>query len=393
MARYNVLFLFCLLITCFLVPSFALSVVARPSCSDFVFPNNKVFASCTDLPNLDSFLHWTYGPSSTTLHVAYRHSQVSSSTWVAWGINPTSKGMVGTQAIVAYTKPDGTMAVFTSPVNSYGTQLQEGNLSFPVSDLSASFLDNQMVIYAVIELPENTTSVSHVWQDGPVSGSTLGMHQVSGNHLQSMGTLNLSSGQASASHSGSSKNQLKITHGVLNTVSWGIMMPLGFMAARYLKSVGPKADPLWFYVHITLQLPGYLLGMAGGATGLYLGVKSAGVHHPCHMGIGFTLFCLGLLQISALFLRPAKDHKFRNLWNLFHHLTGYTVLLLSFANIWVGFYILKPAKAWIIVYGVISGAMIVSTIVLEVWKRLTQDGNTIGANEASATNTREDNKV
>ncbi|KAI8567215.1 hypothetical protein RHMOL_Rhmol02G0103500 [Rhododendron molle] len=149
--------------------------------------------------------------------------------------------MIGTQAIVAYPKPDGTMAVFTSPVTSYGTQLQEGNLSFHASHLSASFFDNQMVIYAVIELPENTTSVGHVWQDGS-----------------------------------------------------GIMMPLGFMAARYLKAVGRKADPFWFYVHITLQLPGYLLGMAGGATGLYLGIKSVGVHHPCHMGIGITLSCLGL---------------------------------------------------------------------------------------------------
>lgn len=346
MARQKLAFLFCLLmITCFLVPtSLALSTTSANGslCSDFAFQNNQVFASCTDLPYLDSFLHWTHNSSSSTLHVAYRHGQVGSSTWVAWGINPTSKGMIGTQAIVAYPKPDGTMAVFTTPVSSYGTQLQEGNLSFPVSDLSASFLDSQIVIYAVIELPENTTSVSHVWQDGPVSGSTLGMHQVYGNHLQSMGTLNLSSGQASESPSGSSKNQLKITHGVLNTVSWGIMMPLGFMAARYLKAVGPKADPLWFYVHITLQLPGYLLGMTGGATGLYLGIKSAGVHHPCHMGIGITLFCLGLLQISALFLRPAKDHKYRYVWNWFHHLTGYTVLLLSFANIWVGFYILKP---------------------------------------------------
>ncbi|KAG5561074.1 hypothetical protein RHGRI_004178 [Rhododendron griersonianum] len=389
MARQKLAFLFCILmITCFLVPtSLALSTTSAngSSCSNFAFPNNQVFASCTDLPYLDSFLHWTHNPSSSTLHIAYRHSQVSSSTWVAWGINPTSKGMIGTQAIVAYPKPDGTMAVFTTPVSSYGTQLQEGNLSFPVSDLSASFLDNQIVIYAVIELPENTTSVSHVWQDGPVSGSTLGMHQVFGNHLKSMGTLNLSSGQASESPSGSSKNQLKITHGVLNTVSWGIMMPLGFMAARYLKAIGPKADPLWFYVHISLQLPGYLLGIAGGATGLYLGVKSAGVHHPCHRGIGITLFCLGLLQISALFLRPAKDHKYRYLWNWFHHLTGYTVLLLSFANIWVGFYILKPAKAWIIVYGVISGTMIVSTIVLEVWKKLTRDGTIDRANEASTT--------
>ncbi|KAH7858174.1 hypothetical protein Vadar_020824 [Vaccinium darrowii] len=72
---------------------------------------------------------------------------------------------------------------------------------------------------------------------------------------------------------------------------------------------------------------------------------------------------------------------------------GYTVLLLSYANIWVGFYILKPAKAWIIVYGVISGAVIVSSVSLEFWKRLTRDGNTIGANEASASNIKEDNKV
>jgi hypothetical protein len=57
---------------------------------------------------------------------------------------------------------------------------------------------------------------------------------------------------------------------------------------------------------------------------------------------------------------------------------------MSFANIWVGFYILKPAKAWVIAYGVISGAMIVATIILEIWKRLTRDKKINGANEASS---------
>ncbi|KAF7151566.1 hypothetical protein RHSIM_Rhsim02G0100700 [Rhododendron simsii] len=209
------------------------------------------------------------------------------------------------------------------------------------------FLDNEMVIFATIELPENTTSVNHVWQDGPVSGDNLGMHGVSGNHLQSTGNLNLSSGQAFGSHGGNSKTKLKIAHGVLNAVSWGIMMPLGFMAARYLKALGPRADPLWFYTHVSLQLSGYFLGMAGGATGLVLGSMSSGNHHPCRMSVGVTLFALGLLQISALFLRPAKDHKHRHIWNWFHHLTGYLVLVLGLVNIWVGFTILKPAKGWI----------------------------------------------
>ena len=111
---------------------------------------------------------------------------------------------------MAYQKSDGTMAVYTSPISSYGTRLQKGNLSFPVFDISASFLDNQMVIFATIEVPENTTSVNHVWQDGPLSGDNLGMHQVSGNHLLSMGSLNLSSGEAVASHGGNSKTKLKI---------------------------------------------------------------------------------------------------------------------------------------------------------------------------------------
>ncbi|KAI8567305.1 hypothetical protein RHMOL_Rhmol02G0110900 [Rhododendron molle] len=284
MPTQKLVFLLCLLISFFSVPSLALSVAGGSSCSDSVFPNNQVFASCTDLPNLDSFLHWTYTPSSSTLDIAYRHSQVSSSSWVAWGINPTSRGMIGTQAIVAYQKPDGTMAVFTSPVDSYGT-----------------------------------------WS------------------------------------------------------SKGIMMPLGFMAARYLKALGPRADPLWFYTHISLQLSGYFLGMAGGATGLVLGGMSSGNHHPCHMGIGSTLFALGLLQISALFMRPAKDHKHRHIWNWFHHLTGYFVLVLSLVNIWVGFTILKLAKGWMIGYGSISGAIVLTSLILEVWKKMTRNGKITGA--------------
>ncbi|KAE9459771.1 hypothetical protein C3L33_08324, partial [Rhododendron williamsianum] len=59
-------------------------------CSDSVFPNNRVFASCTDLPSLDSFLHWTYTPSSSTL-TSLTATAKSVHRWVAWGINPTSK--------------------------------------------------------------------------------------------------------------------------------------------------------------------------------------------------------------------------------------------------------------------------------------------------------------
>ncbi|PSS35085.1 Cytochrome b561 and DOMON domain-containing protein [Actinidia chinensis var. chinensis] len=213
---------FCIL-TCLLVPSLALlsSSFSSSPCSDFVFPNKKAFVSCTDLPTLNSFLHWTHKPSSRTLEIAYRHTGITSSKWVAWGINPTSPRMVGTQAIVAYQEPDGTMTVYTSLV------------------------------------PDNTFALNHVWQDEAMNGKSLGMHDLSGSHLQSMGTLNLTSGQASASHGGDSNTVLKI--------------------------------------------------------------------------------------VSALIFRPAEDHKYRYIWNRFHHGARYTVLLLGFANIWIGFSIWEPA--------------------------------------------------
>ncbi|KAL7213712.1 hypothetical protein ACSBR2_016274 [Camellia fascicularis] len=354
---------------------------AADSCSDFMFPDNKVFTSCTNLSLLNSFLYWSQNPSSTTLDMAYRHSHVPPSTWVAWGINPKPNKMVGTQAIIAYQKPDGNMAVYTSSVDSYATQLQKGNLSFPVSDLSALFSNDEIIIFATIQLPNNSSTINHVWQDGPITGNHLGIHDLSGHHLQSMGTLNLLSGQVFASHGSDSKTKLKISHGVLNTISWGIMMPIGLLVARYLKAVGPAADPLWFYLHIVVQLSAYIIGLAGGATGFLLLSKSSGIHHPCHLGIGIILFSLGLLQVSALLLRPSKDHKYRYLWNLFHHNTGYAVILLSFFNIWFGFSILKPAKKWMIAYGVVLGALILSAFLLEVWKKFARDGRTGGAHE------------
>ncbi|KAG5561266.1 hypothetical protein RHGRI_004334 [Rhododendron griersonianum] len=72
MPTQKLVFLFCLLIISFFsAPSLPLSVAGGSSCSDIVFPDNQDFASCTDLPNLDSFFHWTYTPSSSTVHIAY----------------------------------------------------------------------------------------------------------------------------------------------------------------------------------------------------------------------------------------------------------------------------------------------------------------------------------
>ncbi|KAL2475736.1 Cytochrome b561 and DOMON domain-containing protein [Abeliophyllum distichum] len=266
------------LISCVLF-SLYLSSYAQ-SCAKYNFASNQLFTSCNDLPRLNSFLHWNYDSSSKTVRMAYRHTGVTASKWVAWAINPKSQGMVGAQALVAFQKSDGTMRAYTAPITTYQTQLQEGDLSFPV------------------------------WQDGPLSGDAPAVHPTSGPNVQSVGTLNLISGESGTTAGASnSKTKKRNIHGVLNAVSWGILMPIGALFRK-------------------------------------LGSQSPGVQYTSHRTIGIVLFCLGTLQVFSLLLRPKKDHKYRVYWNIYHHSVGYAVIVLSIINIFKGFDILNPENKW-----------------------------------------------
>ncbi|KVH96721.1 cytochrome b561/ferric reductase transmembrane [Cynara cardunculus var. scolymus] len=288
-------FLCCIMVTTLFLPS-----AYAQTCSNYAFSTNRVFSACNDLPVLNSFLHYTYNPSSQTLSIAYRHTNVDSSRWVAWAINPTSQGMAGSQALVAFQQSDGSMRVYTSPITGYTTQLAEGDLSFPVSDLSATYSNNEIVIFATLGLQNGSSTMNQVWQEGQVSGNVPSVHATSGDN-----------------------------------VSWGIMMPLGAIIARYLR-VFQSADPAWFYLHVTCQTSAYIIGVAGWATGIRLGSQSPGIQFTSHRVIGIILFCVATLQ----------EHKHRIFWNIYHHSLGYSIIILGIINIFKGFDILNPEKKW-----------------------------------------------
>ncbi|CAH9088763.1 unnamed protein product, partial [Cuscuta epithymum] len=65
--------------------------------------------------------------------------------------------------------------------------------------------------------------------------------------------------------------------------------------------------------------------------------ESKGISYKTHRCIGITLFCLATLQITALFMRPNKDHKYRPHWKWFHTIVGYTTIALSITNVYKGF--------------------------------------------------------
>ncbi|KAL8461615.1 hypothetical protein ACS0TY_032916 [Phlomoides rotata] len=269
------------------------------SCTNYKFSSNQIFTQCNDLPNLNSFLHWNYDQSTESVKIAYRHSGVSPSRWVAWAVNPTGRGMVGAQALVAYQKSDGKIRAYTAPVTGYQTQLQEGELSFPVSDLTATYAGNEFIIFATLKLDNISSTVNQVWQEGPLSGDSPATHPTAGPNVQSTGNLNLLSGQTGTTSGAlGSRIKKKNIHGVLNAVSWGILLPIGAVFARYLK-VFPSADPAWFYLHALCQTSGYVVGVAGWATGLRLGSQSPGVQYTSHRIIGIVVFCLATLQVSS----------------------------------------------------------------------------------------------
>ncbi|OMO93925.1 hypothetical protein CCACVL1_06255 [Corchorus capsularis] len=236
----------------FLFTTFA----AAEPCANHRFDQGKTFASCTDLPSLNFSLHWNYHSPSHTVDIAIRHGGVDKekppSTWMAWAINPNSKGMVGSQTLVAFQRDDGTMAAYTSPITSYGTQLQQGNLTFPVNGLSSVVNDNEMIIFATLTLPENTTAVNHLWQEGPLVRNVPGIHRLSGSNVGSMGTLDFLSGKIVLDKTRSSRNKVKIVHGVLCTFGWGFLIPIGALVAR-----PPKEDKKRIYFNVFHYLIGY----------------------------------------------------------------------------------------------------------------------------------------
>lgn len=103
------------------------------------------------------------------------------------------------------------------------------------------------------------------------------------------------------------------------------------------------------------------------------------------------------MQVLALLLRPRKDHKYRIYWNVYHHLTGYTVIILSVINIFKGFDILDPEKKWKRTYiGIIVTLAAIAVvleaitwpIVLKAKKKITEKSH-LGANGVNAYSVRQ----
>ncbi|KAL8496212.1 hypothetical protein ACS0TY_020069 [Phlomoides rotata] len=157
------------------------------------------FANCTDLPTLKAFLHWNYDPAAKpnpTLSIAFIAPPAKPDGWVAWALNPSATGMIGSQSLIAFKDTNGSIVVKTYNISSYGP-ISESKISYNVLKKSAESSRGVITIFATVALPAGITELNQVWQVGStVSNGVPAKHAFAQDNLGSKNTLQLVSNAA-----------------------------------------------------------------------------------------------------------------------------------------------------------------------------------------------------
>lgn len=345
---------------------------AAQQCNTFFTFNSSAFnfTKCAALSAQSAVLAWTFNENNSTLAMAFSGTAPSSSGWVGWGVNPTvGAQMVGSSALIAFQSADNGSNVLPYKLTTEVQLLEVPLICSPVDlvilTTAVEIRGTSMSFFAALQLPPNKTVLNHIWNRGSqVQSFQPQQHGLSADDLRGYQTIDMYTAQIIAGGSEPPHQSLKRTHGIINTIAWGALLPLGVMSARYLRPF-PVLDPTWFYIHASCQTLGYLLGVTGWALGMRLRMVSPVIHRS-HQNIGITLFVVGTVQFFSLLIRPSKDHKVRKYWNVYHHGLGYAIILLGIINIFQGLNILDPGGDWRPGYIASLSLMAVVAFLLEI---------------------------
>ncbi|XP_077227148.1 cytochrome b561 and DOMON domain-containing protein At4g12980-like [Tasmannia lanceolata] len=353
-----------------------LSINAQSSsCKDgeFSFEGMGNATHCKKLTTLGAEFGWNHNAAhNQTVDIFFGAKLPVETGWVAWGINPGPKPeMVGTRALIAFKEPNGTFVL--KPYNitadtKHGCRLQSSpiDVEFKLRKLNYDHDTAYLTIFVTLTIPNyNLSSLNHVWQVGSlVVGEEPRMHGRTLQNFDSGETIDLTSGIArSASHR---RRHLRKVHGILNTIGWGTLIPIGIIIARYCKSFPFKLE-YWYRFHVGCQLSGILIGTIGWVIGIVLGNTSKTYAFKTHRILGIVIFCKALLQMLALRLRPKKEDAYRQYWNIYHHFSGYGLFALIAVNIFQGISILRPLANWKWGYVAILSSLGFIVLVLEIY--------------------------
>ncbi|CAI9782287.1 unnamed protein product [Fraxinus pennsylvanica] len=197
------------------------------------------------------------------------------------GINPISPEMTGTRALIAFHDPNSGQLILLSYILDPTVKLQRTPLLYRPLDIhllssSATLYGGHMAtihdvatiqIYAAFKIIPNKMKIYYVWDRGLyVQGYFPTIHQSAINDLASIATIDVLSATTAKAHNNNIMT-LKIIHSIINSISWGILLLIGAITARYLRHI-QALWLVWFYAHAGVQLYAVFLGTVGFSIGI-----------------------------------------------------------------------------------------------------------------------------
>ncbi|KAI3466266.1 hypothetical protein Pfo_022929 [Paulownia fortunei] len=319
---------------------------------------------------------WSFNKTSRQLDIAFG-AMLDDETagWLAWGLNPQGRHMVGTRALIGIKQQNSSLEWhqynITDATKRGCPLLLSDDIGLNVSNYSFVYLEGigYYVILATILLPYeyNSSRTNVVWQIGKAATEREPrMHPKSLENFNTAETIDLVSDKIISYTSHNYHRHLRTVHGILNIVGWGIFLPTGVIVARYFKRY-PKEWKWWFVFHVSCQSAGYITGSTGWALGIWLGKTSKYYCFPTHRILGIIIFTFTTVQMLALRLKPKYSDEYRTYWNMYHHFLGYALLALISVNIFEGIKILAPDHAWKWAYIGVLGAFGAVVLAFEVF--------------------------
>eukprot|EP00268_Persea_americana_P017168 TRINITY_DN18215_c0_g2_i1.p1 TRINITY_DN18215_c0_g2~~TRINITY_DN18215_c0_g2_i1.p1 ORF type:complete len:910 (+),score=135.36 TRINITY_DN18215_c0_g2_i1:286-3015(+) len=261
---------------------------------------------------------------SNYLAIGFGSGMVNSYVYVGW-VDNSGKGHVNTYWI------DGRDAINVHPTTENLTdvrcRLENGVITFEFTrPLDPSCTERKECKNII----DPTTPLKVVW----AMGARWSEGQLSERNMHSVTSIKpvrvlLMRGSAEAEQD---LRPVLAVHGFMMFVAWGILLPGGILAARYLKHV--KGDG-WYKIHVYLQYSGILIILLGV---LFAAAELRGFFiNSAHVKFGITAIVLACMQPVNAYLRPKKPangeeiSSKRLLWEYLHVIVGRCAIVAGMA--------------------------------------------------------------
>lgn len=160
---------------------------------------------------------------------------------------------------------------------------------------------------------------------------------------------------------------IRLIHGLLMLIGWGVLIPLGVTMARFGRAFRP---PLWFTVHRIVNTLGLLVQLGGFIASFYVNVTAKFLAVP-HVILGLAAFVFGMQQPLNALLRPHPPEnktRARRCWEWWHKNSGRLATVLGLVNPFLGLYYLatkqRARSPGFILYALWVAGLVIAWVVL-----------------------------